>query len=438
MSKRDIIKAGYWSIATQKHLKQFTIDSPGIGNFGNLSTAGKAGRFLGAIRGNQVIDNIHKLEQMANSVGISSRAELEMIILPYLVSASDQKIELIKDVTGKVTGIAEYLFTNSAVLEISGQLFENLSPTPEEIVTVETMDETKKIPYLQNELTEFLVNKGHSEENINLSYALQKQFKLIQMFNKSKSSEPIISNEYVWGGNSEKIAMAISGLQTEGRHSLKEIIEIIQQSQGYPLEKLPKEAEELLLLAKKVGMINPTTIISSRGMRKEFGFSSNLIGQHLHDDDILDDVKLLLASIRFGENYTPYSTINDPERFLKKLIESGDIGPHDANATDYTLLEKKGIVRVVNKTKFNYYTGRNRTGACLELIRKDVAEEALKIIKSPNYNFQSDSEITDFSSMIDTGSFLSPEESRIRLGEMPEHVREVEEHAVRVLRGELL
>lgn len=438
MSNEEKVKAGYWSIATQKHLKQFAVDSQGLNYFSKLDTTGKAGRLLGVIRGNGVIENVNKLVQMANSVGINNQLELEMIILPALEKASDQQIELIKDATGKITGVAEYVFTNSKVLEISGQLLDNLYPSSLELLTVETLDETKKIPYLQSELTQNLVSQGYAEQDVTLAYALQKQFKLIQMYDKSRSQESIISNEYVWGENGEKIARTVSGLEAESRQSLKEIIETIQNSQGYPLEQLPLQASELLNMAKKVGMINPTTIVSSRGIQKEFGFSSNLLGANLYSDDILDDVKLLLASIRFGENYTPHSTINDPERFLQKLINTGDIGPHDANATDYTLLEKKGIVRVVTKSKYNSYTGTFRDGTFLELVRKDVAEEALKIIKNPGYNFQSESEITDFSSMMDTGSFLTPEESRVRLAESPEHVKEVEEHAVRLLRGELL
>lgn len=224
MSSEEKVKLGYWSISTQKHLKQFAVDSPGIGQLGNLNITGKAGRLLGVIRGNGVIDNFQKLEQMANSVGINSRAELEMIILPSLAKASDQQIELIQDVTGKINGVAEYVFTNSKVLEISGQLFENLNPNHLERITIETMDETKKIPYLESELTQKLVTQGFSEKDVSLTYALQKQFKLIQMYDKSKSQERIISNEYVWGKNSEKIALAVSGLQIEGRQSLKEII----------------------------------------------------------------------------------------------------------------------------------------------------------------------------------------------------------------------
>ncbi|WP_342577223.1 hypothetical protein [Psychrobacillus sp. FSL K6-2843] len=438
MSSNEKLKAGYWSISAQKHLKQFTVDSPGIGQLGNLNTAGKVGRFLGVIRGNSLIGNMKKIEQMANSVGINSRLELEKIILPLIEDASDQKIELIKDATGAITGLAEYVFDNTSVLHISGQVLDNLSPDPVELITIETMDETKKIPYLQDELTELLINQGYSEEKVKYAHSLLNQFRLIQIYDKNRQTSPIISNEYVWGANSEKMAYAISTLEIDGRQTLKEVMEIIQNSQGFPLEKLHSSLNnDALLLAKKVGIINPAIISSNRGIQKEFGFSSNLFNTLNYNDDILDDVKLLLASIRFGENYTPHTTINDPVRFLEKLINSGDIGPHDANYTDYTLLEKKGIVKVVTKTKSSYYGG-SRTGACLELVRKDVAEEALKIIKSPDYNSPYNTDLTDFSSVTNTGSFITPEESRLQLGISPEPQREVEEYAVRLLRGELL
>lgn len=439
INKEEKIKSGYWSIATQKHLKQYTADSTGIGKFGNLNLAGKAGRFLGVIRGNSVIEDMTKLEQMANGVGINSKAELIKIILPELEQASDGQIELIKDTTGHVTGLAEYVVNNSEVLAISGQVLDNLYPNQVELVAVETMDATKRIPYLQSELYQLLTGMGYQENDISLAVALQNQYRLLQSFNKSKSQETIISNEYIWGPNHKKIAMAVSDLDFGGRQSLKEIIEIIQKTQGYPIDKLSSYANDMLLIAQKTGMINPVKIVSSRGIQKDFGFSSNLMDKESYNDDILDDVKLLLASIRFGENYTPHSRIFDSESFLTRLIEYGDVGPHDANSTDYTLLEKKGIIRVKTKTKYNSYFGRYRTGPCLELVRKDVAEEALKIIRNPDYTLNIDnSSDAGMASMMDTGSYMSPEEIRVHLGESPEHVQLVEDHCCRMLRGELL
>lgn len=437
MSEQDNVKSGYWSIATQKHLKAYRTDSSNIDEFDTLNTAGKAGRLLGVIRGNNEIDNIKKLEKMANSVNISPK-ELHRIILPMLEEASDKQVEIIRNSTGDITGVAEYVFTNHNVLDITGKVFEVSGPTPIERITVETMDATKKIPYLQGELTQLFNMQGFSDQEIQLALTLQSQFKLIQLLNKSRTHDAIISNEYVWGPNHKKIAMAISGLDFGKKQNLKDIIELIQRTQGFPLEKLPSIDNDLFMLAKKTGMINPITIISSRGIQKDFGFSSELISSAGYEDDILDDVKLLLASLRFGENYTQYSTIEQTERFLSFLIDKGRIGPHPANETDYTLLEKKGIIKVSYGSRYNYYRGRNESGYFLELIRKDVAQAALDIIKSPDYHISSSSDVTDYSSLSDTGSFVTPEENRIHLGESPEPVKEAEEYLNRVLRDEIL
>lgn len=430
------IKEGYWAIATQKHLRLYSQESPGLGRLGNLNTAGKAGRFLGVIRGNDRITNMDKLQTMAESVGIVSRAELERIILPDIEKASEKRIELIKDAKGDITGIQEYLLSNNSILETTGKLFENLNPSDVERASVEAMDETKRIPYFQNELIQILTTKGFTEEMIKLSLILQQDYKLLRMVNKSKNPDPIISNEYVWGYNHDKIALAVSALGFAEKETLKHIIAKIQGHQGIPMEWLPEEALELITAAKKTGMIDPTSIVSNRGIQKEFAFSSRLLEEDnmMYNDDILDDVKLMLASIRFGENYTEYSTITEPVKFLSKLLNTGFIGPHSANATDYTLLEKKGIVKVVNKTVPGFYGAR--TGPCLEIVKKDIAEKALNIISNPGFIVNNYGEINDFSSMIDAGSFKNPEHNRAILAELSESSRELEEEALKKLRGE--
>ncbi|KWX81009.1 hypothetical protein AMQ83_35165 [Paenibacillus riograndensis] len=436
------VKLGYWSVATQKHLKVFQSDSTGLSNLGSLNLAGKVGRFLGAIRGNKDIRDLNKLLVIANSVGISSKAELVKLVLPEVAKASEGRVELITNNLGEITGLLEFLYDQSMVLEVSGQVFENSYPSEVERIVVETMDETKKIPYLQDELIQTLTKMSYKERDISLSLALQTQFRLIQILNKRKSQEAIISNEYVWGKDHKKVAMAVANLGLKEREEIKDIIDIFHKTQGFPLERLAPETLEFLNLAKKIGMITPMPIQSRRGFQKEFGFSANFLKPQDYKDDILDDVKLLLASIRFGENYTPHSTIQDPKDFLSYLINNKDIGPHPANSTDYFLLEKRGIVRVVNKTKTKYSRYYEdwvqRTGPCLELLREDVAIEALKVISSPDYQIPKDTEISDFGSIMDLSSCLSPEEARLNMGETTEAMEEVNDEALRMLRGELL
>jgi hypothetical protein len=303
------------------------------------------------------------------------------------------------------------------------------------------MDETKKIPYYQDELYDLLVSQGYGDEEINIAMVVQEQFKLIHRVNFPKSVNPIISNEYVWKENHKRVAGILTSLDLGQRTNLRSLMERVQKHQGVSTEMISDVCKDtnVLNLAKKVGMIDPTKIASSRGIEKEFLFTpSSLVDYSGYTDDLLDDVKVLLASIRFGESYTEHSTIQDPNRFLRALIKYGEVGPHDANSTDYTLLETRGIVRVVEKSKHNYYTGNTRTGYCLQLVRKDVAEEALQIIQSAEYSIKSDSDYDGSSIVNEFGSFYSPEESRVKLVELPQYMKEAQEHLSKVLRDELI
>lgn len=385
---------GYWSIAAQKHLKGFMTDSVGLDEYDDIDLAGKAGRFIGSIRGNGQINNIKKIEKIANTVGIKPK-ELHRIILPQIEIATDGQIELIKNSNGDIAGIAEYVFTGDEVISLTGDVFESLNPTDIEYATLETLDHTKKVPYYTSELYDALNKVGFANADIEMALSLQEQFKLIQKLDRLNQHNPIISNEYVWGINHEKIAYALGKISTDNRQSIKEMIEEIQSYQGIPTEDIKSMQDQLYQLAIKIGMLNPISIVSNRGFEKDFVFSSNILQPLTPNDDIMDDVKVLLASVRFGEKYTEYSTIQQPAQFLRALLNN-TVGPHSANLTDYILLEKKGIVTVVNdtKTKLGVYGPYTRSGPCLKLIKKDIAQKALEIVESTDYTY-SDDNITD-------------------------------------------
>lgn len=423
---------GFWAIAARKHLKEFVDYSDNVDVFDRLNVAGKTGLFLGAIRGNKQLDNIKKIEKMASQVGIKP-IELHKIILPQLVESSDKKIELYKDTSGQVVGIEEYVFDTQSTLEITGKVFEDLDPTDEEIITVDTLEETKKVPYTQSEITEMLVRKGFGEDDINIALDVANQFKLIRKV--TKKNDPIISNEYIWGSNNQRIALAVGELEKIQKDRLGITIEEIQKCQGIPYDNLTIADNELFDLAKKIGMINPIKIVTSRNVNKEFEFtqSENWVTA---SEDIFDDVRLLLASIRFGENYTQHSTIYSAQKFLSAWIRNGEVGPHDANSTDYIMLEKKGIAKVVKKSKEKWgYNGPYiATGYYLELVKEDVAREALKFIDG--IIEENDSNIDDYNEIVKSTNYYSAEEQRVRMGEVPESSREADEYIQRILRDE--
>lgn len=423
---------GFWSIAARKHLKEFVDYSDNGDIFDRLNVAGKTGLFLGTIRGNKQLDNIKKIEKMASQVGIKP-IELHKIILPQLEESSDKKIEIHRDSLGNATGIEEYVFDTQSTLEITGKVFEDLNPTDKEIITVNTLEETKKVPYTQNEITEIMVQKGFKENDINISLDIADQFKLIRKV--AKKNDPIISNEYIWGSNNQRIALAVGELGKIQKDSLGITIGEIQNCQGIPYENLTIADKKLFDLAKKIGMINPIKIVTNRNVNKEFEFtqSTNWLPA---SEDIFDDVRLLLASIRFGENYTQHSTIYSAQKILSAWIRNGEVGPHDANSTDYIMLEKKGIAKVVykSKQKWGYNGYYNATGYYLELVKEDVAREALKFING--IIEENDLSIDDYNQIAKSSNYYSAEEQRVRMGDVPESSKEADEYIQRILRDE--
>lgn len=431
---------GYWSIAAQKHLKGFTTDSVGLDEYDDIDLAGKAGRFIGSIRGSSKITNIKKIEKIGNTVGIKPK-ELHRIILPQIEKAANGQIELIKDTIGDIIGIKEYIFTNDEVISLTGDILESLKPNNIEYATLETLDQTKRVPYLMSELYKILNKSGFNDKDIELSLSLQTQFKLIQKLDKINNQDPIISNEYIWGQNHEKIAYALGNVSIDDKQSIKQMIDQVQAYQGISDEDIKEPKAELYQLAVKIGMLNPVKIISSRGLNKDFIFSSNMLQPLTINDDIMDDVKVLLASIRFGEKYTDHSTINDPAKFLRYLLNNNTIGPHTANSTDYILLEKKGIVTIVEetKTKYNhYYSCYTHSGPCLKLIKQDVAEKALKIIENSDYSYSEETESGMVDYCNDTGNYMNSEEIRVRLADSPQGVIEAQELLTMALRDETI
>lgn len=423
---------GFWSIAARKHLKEFVDYSDNGDIFDRLNVAGKTGLFLGTIRGNKQLDNINKLEKMASQVGIKP-IELHKIILPQLEESSDKKVEIHRDILGNVIGIEEYVFDTQSTLEITGKVFEDLNPTEKEIITIYTLEETKKVPYTQNEITDTMLQKGFKEDDIKISLDIADQFKLIRKV--AKKNDPIISNEYIWGSNNQRIALAVGELGKIQKDSLGSTIEAIQNYQGIPYDNLTIADKELFDLAKKIGMINPIKIVTNRNVSKEFEFTSsdNWLSA---SEDIFDDVRLLLASIRFGENYTEHSTIYSAQKFLSAWIRKGEVGPHDANITDYIMLEKKGIAKVVHKSKVKWgYNGcYNATGYYLELVKEDVAREALKFIDG--IIEENDLSIDDYNQIAKSSNYISAEEQRVRMGDVPESSKEADEYIQRILRDE--
>ncbi len=131
--------------------------------------------------------------------------------------------------------------------------------------------------------------------------------------------------------------------------------------------------------ARKVGLVQAATVRSSQGSRSRTYVFSPLL--QAADDGVatteaLHLRKLFVAHILFGqEQATPgYGQIRDPTVLVKKLLDSGRVGPATNISTDYHMLEASGVVSVEAAGD----TGR----AYLRLLKREIVEGGLDWLRA--------------------------------------------------------
>jgi hypothetical protein len=92
--------------------------------------------------------------------------------------------------------------------------------------------------------------------------------------------------------------------------------------------------------------------------------------------DLIDDSKLLLNSLRYGQLYSPSGRgrISSPAVLVNALIDRGQVGPATAIGEDYPLPLARGIVNV---TESRLHRGR----FFMELRKVDVAESVRDVLE---------------------------------------------------------
>jgi len=142
---------------------------------------------------------------------------------------------------------------------------------------------------------------------------------------------------------------------------------------------------------------------------------------------VCDRVWLFLDSIRHGEHYGDWITgkIRDPAVLLSRLLSNREIGPCTAIGTDYILVEKAGIVTVVP-----HATRRNQF--IMRLVQDDTVQVIRDMLTQPHG-------LGAFGIISQVGpagqyQFVSSEQGRPLLGQLPPPMKRAEEQMLRKLR----
>ena len=194
-----------------------------------------------------------------------------------------------------------------------------------------------------------------------------------------------------------------------------QLIHQFRQVKTNPGVPLPSGTDaDVLRVLIDVGLIDYSSIrVRGSSKIREFptiphvwGIFSATGGDADFDADLVDDAKLFLNSVRYGEFYaTPgHGRISDPAILIDRLITRGEVGPATNIGSDYPLPLSRGIVSIVES---RIKPGRFH----MQLRKEDVAKSVLSILQQGTIlGTGGESDETVFGT---TGQYQSPETVRV-------------------------
>jgi hypothetical protein len=346
MQKQTLISAerieqGRWIYSAWKHLRNYRAQT--LASFETTALAGRACDLLGRMR--QLAPySAQALTPLAKDAGIP-RQELKTTVLPTLETLGIVRVERNGAAVASVTAL---VISQDDVMDQVGRLWEHLDPEPQERGALVLLQETATLPLLRDEAASALVAAGLDEEESEQPIELALAHDLVRVSHVADLGADVLYNDFLWGENIDRVGAALAALTANLRDGLRSLLEELHQHEGRPAGEIESASLELVQLAITQGLVDATEIKTTAGRTATFHFTPLFRGFGVsrdHVPDILDQVKLVIASFAFSTRYATFR-LRDPEVFLDSLISRGYAGNATPIGTDYGAMEKQKIVNV--------------------------------------------------------------------------------------------
>jgi hypothetical protein len=436
----DAPAAGRAIIEIAKSLRAFSSDNPQITrHFSATRLAGRAGLFASSIRGYSTSETAlgqRKVEVLYNDAGIDFltfqrdvRRWLERNGLAYFVEREEGE-QLVSTV-----------LTYDALLRAVTELFEHLVQqaataaqlTDTERATHQLVALASEIPLPESVVLDRLAAE-YSEAVARVAVDLARGFRLVTFSQPPGASEAVLYSDRVWKTLGNRAARALPTFGADHRAALEVMVQQVRDYQGMPESQLRRwavanSAEQMLEFAIGVGLIARTGIRGAQGTVRHF-----LTTPHFYADvaeqfgeDVCDRVKLFLDSVRNGQHFSESARgrVADPVALLHALLNRGSVGPATAIGEDYTMVERAGIVSI---ERSSVHGNRHY----MVLLQSDVVEKTLEVVE--RQQLDPPSGLMTAQSIDNTGTFLSIQETRAALAELPGEMQDAEREFLNSLR----
>jgi hypothetical protein len=357
--------------------------------------------------------------------------ELRSRLIPWIEDKGLCQIN--RDSQKQVISVDSLILSYEGLLTAVSDFYDSLSPSAEDLGCIHTLEIAAQLPTpLPDVLHAVALIVG--EEKAKIAVSLAKNYKIVAYREGKGLKYPVLYSEQLWSRCIDRAANALSPLTREQREIILNFVEQVRKYQGFPETLLRNFAiknnvEPMLDLTIGINLLNRTKIQMADGASRVFLTSPHFYGDLASEfgEDMCDRVKIFLDSTRNGQHFGHLGTgrILNPDQLLRKLLNSGVIGPCTAIGTDWVTSERAGIVTVkrIDPTAGKCY---------MELVQKDTVAKVYQIVTTGTLD--ASQSVMRASNIREGTSFQSIEQLRVETGELPGDLGEAERAIIMKLR----
>lgn len=190
---------------------------------------------------------------------------------------------------------------------------------------------------------------------------------------KADDGRKVAYNPNVWTQGDGIAQAALRAADARATAEVTALLEELGANPGLPEAHVTATEAKWVQFAISQGLVQRSVIQTSEGTEQGFLFTPHLARDPFGGTagDASGQVRQLVGSMIYATTFAKYK-LRSPDVFLRALINRGVAGDVESIGTDYPMLEKAGIVRVV--------PGSTSRRFRLELLQSEVAEDALRLL----------------------------------------------------------
>ncbi|WP_406379807.1 hypothetical protein [Streptomyces sp. NBC_01618] len=317
-------------------------------------------------------------------------------------------VTTVHDVDRQLVSITESIPAAGDLIMATPKLFRVLMVGPVELAALALLRATTLQPLLEQDALQAAATadgvKGH-DEAADAALRHLTHTGLIRRVIADDGRE-VLYNPNVWTQGDDSVAKAaLKAADARATAEVTALLEEIALNPGMPETHVQSTEAKWVDFAVSQNLVQRSVIQTSEDAERGFLFTP-----HIRRDpfggtagDASGHVRQLVGSMIYAATFAKFK-LHSPEVFLRALINRGVAGNTSNVGTDYPMLEKAGVVKVVG----GYQSDRYR----LQLLQPEVAQDALQML---NAREGTGTERADAAALRAQRSYRHVEQERARL-----------------------